>query len=149
MSTCRGGVAGQCIYGGSCRKSCVVYKATCSDGKYYIGSTQQFVKNRMGGHFDEVRSFINQRKPGDSFARHVAKKFEGEGRVSRSFARKQLRCVEVVWQGNPLSCVKTFKSLTCKLCSKERLHLYKARQKDKADETNLLINTRSDLYSAC
>ena len=149
-TTCRGGIRGNCLYGGACRKQIAVYKATCTDGKYYIGSTQQPVKNRMGSHFDEVRDLINQGTPGASFARHCAKKrLEEEGRVTRSFARKQVKKVEILWQGNPLSCVKSFRTLTCKLCQKERYHIYKARYKDREDDTCDLLNSCNEFYGAC
>ena len=45
-----------------------------------IGSTQQFVKNSMGSHFNDVQALISKKKPGDSFACPCAKKFKGEGK---------------------------------------------------------------------
>ena len=103
----------------------------------------------MNGHFDEVRDRVNLGKPGDSFARQCAKKLEKEERVNRSFARKLVNKVEVLWHGNPLSCVKTFKSLTCKLCAKERIHIYRAKQKEKEDGTSNLLNSCNEFYGAC
>ena len=103
----------------------------------------------MGSHFDDVRDLINQRKPADSFANHCAKFLEGEGRVRRSFARKQVQCVEVLWKGNPLSCVKTFKSLTCKLCMKERFLIYEAKRNEEEEGTCHLINSCNKFYGAC
>ena len=51
----------------------------------------------------------------------------------------------VLWQGNPLSTVQTFGTPHCKLCSKERLEIYKrARYKRET-----LINDRTNLFEAC
>ena len=44
-----------CPYGGRCRRSIVVYKATClQSGKQYIGNTQQHVKKRLQQHVQDV-----------------------------------------------------------------------------------------------
>ena len=63
---------GQCVYRGKCRRSITVYKATCKDGHYYIGSTQQHLKLRFKKHFNEVRDLIHHGKRACSFAAHVA-----------------------------------------------------------------------------
>ena len=53
--------------------------------------------------------------------------------------------VEILWQGNPISCMKTFKKVGCKLCMMERVHILKT---EKVDEKNL-INTNEELFGAC
>ena len=52
----------------------------------------------------------------------------------------------ILWQGNPLSTVKTFGIPHCsRLCGKERLEILKrARYKPQS-----LINKKKDLYEAC
>ena len=144
---------GECIYRGKCRKSLVIYKAICSDGRFYIGSTQQHVKARMNGHFGNVRDLINHDTPADSFATYCADKLEtkeGSQRVKAGDARNLVKSVDILWQGHPLSTVKSFQSLTCWLCSQERLFLYKARLKDKEEGgTPLLINSCSEFYGTC
>ena len=57
--------------------------------------------------------------------------------------------VEVIWQGNPISCVKTFKNLNCSLCTRERLEIYNAMKEDKKNGSNLLINSLNELYGGC
>ena len=92
-------INGECIYKGNCRKSLVVYKATCTDGKYYIGSTQQHVKARMNGHFGNVRDLINHNTPADSFAIYCADKLtteEGNRRVKAGDARQVVKSVEIL-----------------------------------------------------
>ena len=142
---------GTCLYGGECRKSVVVYKATCHDESYYIGSTQQHLKDRMDQHFGEVRDKINHGKPADSFARHCALKLEERERdkVSAHDARKLVKEVDILWWGDPLSCVKSFGQLTCRLCQKERIYIHKAKLKDKIDGTCKLINSCNEFYGAC
>ena len=33
---------------------------------------------------------------------------------------------DIIWQGNPISCIKTFGKLNCKLCMQETKHIRKA-----------------------
>ena len=144
---------GQCIYKGNCRKSITIYKATCHDGHYYIGSTQQHLKARMNGHFGEVRDKINHNAPADTFASYCADKLTAEEenrRVKVGDARNLVKSVDILWQGNPISTVKSFHSLTCRLCSKERLFIHKARLKeDASDGPSKLLNSCSEIYGAC
>ena len=54
---------GNCIYGGNCRKSIVIYKATCKEyGCHCIGNTQQKLKLRMNQHFAETKDLVNNKK---------------------------------------------------------------------------------------
>jgi hypothetical protein len=54
----------------------VVYKVKCkTTGKiYYIGKTQQYFKNRMRGHFQDVKQIVKKNVYSDSYA----KKFGGQ-----------------------------------------------------------------------
>ena len=53
--------------------------------------------------------------------------------------------VDILWKGNPLSCVKTFGTRGCKLCAKERMAILKLvrLEPDKA------INKNNEVYGAC
>ena len=55
--------------------------------------------------------------------------------------------VEVIWKGNPISCVKSFGKLNCTLCMKERLAILNALR-DKEGKKKL-INSNNELNSAC
>ena len=57
--------------------------------------------------------------------------------------------VEIIWQGNPISSVKTFKNLNCNLCTRERLEIYKAIKLNKKNNTNFLINSLNEIYGGC
>ena len=70
-------IDGQCIYKGKCRQSIVVYKATCKCcGKFYIGNTQNKVKDRIYTHLNETRNLVRNGVKSDSFASHFASHFK-------------------------------------------------------------------------
>ena len=135
----------KCIYGGKCRTSIVVYKAICEKtGKAYIGNTQQFVKKRMQQHVQDVRRLVISDKSSDSFAAHFA------NLVPSNIKNKAIKDllefkVEIIWKGNPMSCVKTFGTRMCKLCAKERMAIVKMC---KLSPTKI-INKCNEVYGAC
>ena len=53
--------------------------------------------------------------------------------------------VEILWQGDPISCMKTFKKVGCRLCMMERVHILKV---EKEDQKNF-INVNEELFGAC
>ena len=53
--------------------------------------------------------------------------------------------VEIVWKGNPISCVKTFGTKNCKLCTKERLEIVKMCKY----QPEKIINKCNEVYGAC
>ena len=53
--------------------------------------------------------------------------------------------IDILWQGDPIACVKTFGTRACKLCAKERLNILKASLKE---PTNC-INCCNEIYGAC
>ena len=113
-------VNGNCIYGGKCRKSIVIYKATCTEcGCFYIGNTQQKLKERMNAHFNETKQLVNDNILSDSFAKHFAGHFVNNERIARGDVRNITK-IEILWQGKPISSIKTFKKLNCNLCTKEK-----------------------------
>ena len=125
-------VKGKCIYGGNCRKSIVVYKCECFCGKHYIWSTQNSVKKRMNAHFAETKNLATKGLTSDTFAKHFASHFTDEendkkkSKVSISQIRNLMK-VSILWQGKPISNMKTFGKLNCILCMKERLAIFKAK----------------------
>ena len=64
-------VDSRCIFGGDCRKSCVVYKVTCREcDEFYIGNTQQKMKNCQGQHLNDVKKLVLRGESLDSFTDH-------------------------------------------------------------------------------
>ena len=142
-------VNGKCICGGNCRKSTVVHKATCKEcGCHCIGNTQQKLKNRMNQHFADTKDPVKNGELSDSFAEHFASHFEDKKQTSRGDVRN-IADVETVWQGNPMSNVKTFRSLNCDLCTKERLEIHKAMKSDKKNNSQSLIDSMNELCGGC
>ena len=53
--------------------------------------------------------------------------------------------IEVIWQGNPIQCTKTFKTHACQLCMKERISILRHIHKDPTS----MINRRNEIYGTC
>ena len=90
----------------------------------------------MTQHFAKTEDLINDDKLSDSFAKHFASHFKDKKHISRGDVRN-IANVEIIWQGNPISSIKTFKNMNCSLCTKERLEIYKAMKSDKKNQSNL------------
>ena len=93
----------------------------------------------MHGHWAETRNLINKGATADSFARHFAshfceddgdKKSKKKSQVSITQIRKLMK-VSILWQGKPISNMKTFGKLNCSLCMKESVSIIKALKVDK------------------
>ena len=126
-----------------------MHKATCTKcGCFCIGNAQQKLKNRMNQHFTDTKDLVVNGKLSDSFAKHFASHFENKKHTSRGDVRK-ITDVEIIWQGNPMSNVKTFRSLNCNLCNKERLEICKAMKMDKKNNSKNLINSVNELCGGC
>ncbi len=140
-----------CGYNNVCRHPLVVYKATCKhSGKFYIGNTQRTVKERITQHFTDTKNLLYNEQSSDSWAKHFANIFQnckdktGEERLNNTMQRNMID-IEILWQGNPISCVKSFRTSNCKLCTKERIAIYKHSK----THPDLLINSCNELYGAC
>ena len=140
-------IQGECIFNGECRKSIIIYEAKCNQcGMVYIGNTQQTFKDRMNQHFADVTNLVNKNQSSDSFAAHMAghihQNFKGEATNGLARAMVKLR---ILWQGDPISCMKTFGTNKCTLCMKERTSILNQSRKDH----KMMVNSRSEIYGAC
>ena len=134
-----------CPYGGKCRSSIVVYRATClQTKKQYLGNTQQHVKSRMQGHVQDVKNLFINGKSSDSFVSHFAS-LVPEGTTKKNVKDFVKFKVDILWQGDPLSCVKTFGTRGCKLCAKERYAIIKLTR----ETPNLAVNKCNEVHGAC
>jgi hypothetical protein len=98
--------------------------ACLKTNKRYIGNTQQHVKTRMQGHIQDVKNLFINDKSSDLFASHFA------ALVPAGTAKKNVKDfvkikVDILWQGDPLSCLQTFGTRACKLCLKEQYAIIK------------------------
>jgi hypothetical protein len=109
-------IDGKCAYNGECRKMCVIYKATCKIcNQPYIGLTQQKLKDHMGQQLNDVKKLVTKGTKSDSFASHFAQHCKKEVKPTSNEIRKMMK-VKIVWQGNAISCMKSFGKLNCSLC---------------------------------
>ena len=83
----------------------------------------------MRGHFQDVKQLIEKDISSDSYARHFASMAYGATKApTPGMQRDKIRCA-ILWQGNPLSAVKTFGKNSCKLCNRERMEIIKQASK--------------------
>jgi len=141
---CRTSGNGNCGYNNMRRNSMVVCKVKCNNtGKVHIGNTQQKFKNRMQQHFNEVQKLVKLDEKSDLHAKHFATQFY-DTNLSPTNQRGGTTC-SIIWQGNPISVVKTFATKNCALCAKERLEILKQSRSN----PQLFINSNNEIYGAC
>jgi predicted GIY-YIG superfamily endonuclease len=122
-----------------------VYQTKCQvSGKKYVGCTQQHLKKRIQQHENDVKNLYQKGFKSDSFANHFAKNIpkKTQAKKIKKFIRAE---TDILWQGDPISCVKTFGTKSCKLCNQERLAILKLTRKT----PTLAINTCTEIYGAC
>ena len=138
-------VQGLCAYDEKCRYSHIVYQVRCRLCNYiYIGNTQQKFKERMAQHFNDVQQLVLHGKASDSYAKHFARHFPPD-KKPKPLEIRSLSEHTVLWQGNLISLMKTFETLNCQLCMKERLFIVSKFN----DKTDSLINSCNEVYDAC
>ena len=105
---------------------------------------QQKLKNCIDSHLGETCDLVNKRNYSDIFARHFANIFLQGAKIACQDVRLKTQ-VGVLWEGNPISCMKSFGRLNFSLCMKEWLHILKRLCTD----PTTLINSSNELYGAC
>ena len=91
-----------------------------------------------------MKNLVVLEKKSDSFAKHFATLIPKN--TERKEMTKHVKVkVEILWKGNPLSCVKTFGTRGCKLCAKERIEILKLVRL----EPKKAINKNNEIYGAC
>ena len=68
-----------------------------------------------------------------------------EGTIKKQVKNHIKVKVDILWKGNALSCVKTFGTRHCKLCSKERIAILHLTRKS----PHLAINKCNEVHGAC
>ena len=139
----------------------MVYKDECLvTGKAYYGKTQQYLKKRTMQHVHDVWKVIETgtKKDGpnwhgsggyskaDSFAKH----FANQCRDCKSYnaVRAKIKTImkpSIIWQGDRIQCMKSARTMRCKICMIERLEILHQIKENKA----LVINNNSDIFSSC
>jgi hypothetical protein len=101
---------------------------------------QQKLKIRTRQHLGEkVCKLVNTGKVSDSFAKHFA--IHQKQRTTKLTMGEACAKVKasILWQGNPISCNKSFGKLNCSLCMKERVLILKHSR----ENPNVIINSNS------
>ena len=101
----------------------------------------------MQGHQNDVRQLYLFGKQSDSYAKHFAslKRYTTCGDIPTPEEQRNDYTISVLWQGNPISAVKSFSTHNCALCTRERLAILKASR----SKPELLINSCDEIYGAC
>ena len=144
---CKPGSQEPCPYDNICRERIIVYQMQHRHtGHCYIGSTSCTAKSRFQQHNSQTVRCHETGQRSTSVAKFFAATLMNwrPGTVSARLVRNQTK-YSILWQGNPLSTVQTFGTPSCKLCSKERLEIYKRARFKRAT----LINERTNLFEAC
>jgi hypothetical protein len=61
----------------------------------------------MGQHLNDVKKLVTKGTKSDSFASHFAQHCKKELKPTSDELRKMMK-VKIVWQGNAISCMKSF-----------------------------------------
>ena len=79
----------------------------------------------MNQHFSETRSLVSKNLTSDTFAKHFVTHFTKGEKITTKDVRDKVS-IEILWKGNPITCVKSFGKINCSLCMKERLLILNA-----------------------
>ena len=74
----------------------------------------------------------------------MAEHFKKDSKIQAYQVREKIK-IDIIWQGNPINCMKSFKSFGCTLCNKERCEIIKRTLKN----DNKTMNYCSEIYGAC
>jgi hypothetical protein len=102
------------------------------------------VKTRLQGHIQDIKNLFIINKSSNSFASHFTS-LVPEGTAKKNVKDFIKVKVNILWQCDPLSCVKTFGTRSCKLCAKERYAIIKLTCKT----PNLAINKCNEVHGTC
>jgi len=97
----------------------------------------------MQQHFNEVQKLVKLGEKSDSYAKHFTTQFY-DTNPSPTNQRGGMTC-SIIWQGNPISAVKTFATKNCALCARERLAILKQSRSN----PQLLITSNNEIYGVC
>lgn len=145
---CPGSSRGHCDYDGvGCRTSMVVYKVRClypECGHSYIDQTSQHLKTKMSQHFQDTRRRVLFGENSDTFAKHFGQHFAETQRDPSPKNQRKLMSFEILREIDPISAMRSFGKLDCRLCMLERLTILNAIRNGEK-----IANTRSKIYGGC
>ncbi len=99
----------------------------------------------MRGHFRDVKRLMEKGVHSDSYARHFAGIWPRGAEIPSPGMQHNLIKCEILWQGNPISAVKTFGKNICSLCNREWMEIIKISRSN----PDILINSCLEIHGAC
>ena len=128
---CNCRIKGSCPLDGSCRKTCIVYKAAVTSEastKFYYGASEGEFKQR---YYNHTKSFLHS-------------EYRTETELSEHIwnLKNQNKRFEIAWSIAALSSPYRAGTRRCDLCLTEKLIIAKA-------DPNSLLNSRAELVSKC
>jgi hypothetical protein len=98
----------------------------------------------MGQHLNDAKKLVTKGTKLDSFASHFAQHCKKEVKPTSNELRKMMK-VKIFWQGNTISCTKSFGKLNCSLCMPERVEILCTI----CQEEWKIISHCNEIYGAC
>jgi hypothetical protein len=81
-----------------------------------MGNTQPFFKNRMRGHFQDVKQFVEKGTSMlDSYVKHFGVVVPSGAKAPAPGMQRSLITCSIIWKGDPLAVVKSFGKNSCKI----------------------------------
>jgi hypothetical protein len=139
----------------------VVYNLKCKLCDIdYVGKTQCHLKKRTSQHMRDVWKVIESGRKNfgpnwsgsggytqaDAFAIHFAQHCK-DATNSNDTRRKLKQIMEpsILWQGDRIRCMKSSRTMQCKICMVERKEILHRFKTDKSK----IMNYNSDIFSSC
>ena len=129
-------------------------------GIVLFGKTQNALKLRTSAHIGDVWQVIHHGNTkygknwwgsggyarADAFAKHMADRCREciSSNQVRAKVKERLE-VRILWKGNPIRCLKSACTLSCRICMEERKEICK-RWRECRDQ---LMNAKSEIYGSC
>jgi hypothetical protein len=98
----------------------------------------------MGQHLNNVKKLITKGIKSDSFASHFSNHCKKEVKPTSDELCKMMK-VKIVWQGNAISCMKSFEKMNCALCMQERIKILCTIHQEEWK----IINHCNKIYGLC
>jgi hypothetical protein len=98
----------------------------------------------MGQHLNDVKKLITKGIKSDSFTSHFANHCKRETKPTNDDLRRMMK-VKIIWQGNTISCMKSFGKLYCSLCMHKRIEILCMIHQEEWK----IINNCNEIYGAC
>jgi hypothetical protein len=98
----------------------------------------------MGQHLNDIKKLITKGIKSDSFASHFANHCKRETKPTNDELRRMMK-VKIIWQGNAISCMKSFGKLNCSLCMRERIEILRTIRQEEWK----IINNCNEIYGPC